>query len=94
MATVDALVSHPKLAIVPYWAVWYCRQLFTGAISLSQVNRVVFICHFLVGDSVVICPHNKYVSYIKDPRDSIAEKIPECDIHKKFDMNECLNKYL
>ena len=31
----------------PYWAVWYWRQSWRGAISLSQVYWVVFICHFL-----------------------------------------------
>ena len=39
--------------MVPYWAVWYCKQFATGAISFSQVYCVVLICHFLVVDMIV-----------------------------------------
>ena len=42
--------------MVPYWAVWYCKQLATGAISFSQVYCVVLICHFLVVDMIVFRP--------------------------------------
>ena len=36
-----------KMTRIPVCAVWYWRQSHLGAISLSQVNCVVLICHFL-----------------------------------------------